>query len=221
LAALLIDEDGGGAGQISYDIDNITTMIYKLHGRGKVADKYRACMEARAEALVDRYWRDIENVACPVLGSRSRSIGPSADKTAPGGLRMDIRSGVLLFAAVIPLSIAHAENCQNAVKQDEMNDCAYEAYKRSDAELNALYKQIMSRTKDDSNTAALLIKAQRAWMAFRDAECTFMTSGSVGGSVHPMALSSCLERLSRARVMDLKWYLHCSEGDSACPLPAR
>jgi hypothetical protein len=43
--------------------DNITTLIYKLHERGKVADKYQAYMKARAEALVDRYWRHIENVA--------------------------------------------------------------------------------------------------------------------------------------------------------------
>jgi hypothetical protein len=50
-----------------YDFDSITTVIYKLHGRGKVADKYRAYMEARAEALVDRYGRHIENVAKALL----------------------------------------------------------------------------------------------------------------------------------------------------------
>jgi hypothetical protein len=50
-----------------YDFDSITTLIYELHGRGKVADKYRAYMEARAEALVDRYWRHIENVAKTLL----------------------------------------------------------------------------------------------------------------------------------------------------------
>jgi hypothetical protein len=49
------------------DFDSITTAIYKLHGRGKVADKYRAYMEARAEALVHRYWRRIENVAEALL----------------------------------------------------------------------------------------------------------------------------------------------------------
>jgi hypothetical protein len=49
------------------DFDSITNVIYKLHGRGKVADKYRAYMEARAEALVDRYWRHIENVANALL----------------------------------------------------------------------------------------------------------------------------------------------------------
>jgi hypothetical protein len=50
-----------------YDFDSITTVIYKLHGRGRVADKYRAYMEARAGALVDRHGRHIENVAKALL----------------------------------------------------------------------------------------------------------------------------------------------------------
>jgi hypothetical protein len=49
------------------DFESITTLIYELHCRGKVADKYRAYMEARAEVLVDRYWRHIENVAKALL----------------------------------------------------------------------------------------------------------------------------------------------------------
>jgi uncharacterized protein YecT (DUF1311 family) len=126
---------------------------------------------------------------------------------------------ILQFIAAVPLSIAHAEDCRNAMTQSELNDCAYEAYRKSDAELNALYKQITSRLKDDPKQAQLLVTAQRAWIAFRDAECAFVTSPSTGGSVYPMVLSNCRERLTRARLNDLRSYLHCREGDSDCPLP--
>jgi len=50
-----------------YDFDNVTTLIYNLHGRGKVAEKYRAYMEARVEALVEQRWRYIESVAKALL----------------------------------------------------------------------------------------------------------------------------------------------------------
>jgi uncharacterized protein YecT (DUF1311 family) len=126
---------------------------------------------------------------------------------------------LLAGLAANPLSIAHAEDCSNAKTQTEMNLCANQAYEKSDAELNALYKQILKRVKNDTVATRRLVSAQRAWIAFRDAECTFVASPSTGGSVYPMVLSHCRERLTRARVNDLKSYLHCEEGDVTCPLP--
>ena len=127
---------------------------------------------------------------------------------------------LLAVLAANPLSIAHAEDCfSNAVTQGAMNACANEAYEKSDAELNALYKQILKRVKNDTVATRRLVSAQRAWIAFRDAECTFVTSPFTGGSVYPMVVSFCHERLTRARVNDLKSYLRCKEGDVTCPLP--
>jgi uncharacterized protein YecT (DUF1311 family) len=103
--------------------------------------------------------------------------------------------------------------------QMTMNECAQEAFKRSDSELNALYKDLERRLKSDPQAQKLLISAERAWVAFRDAECTFSTTSSIGGSIHPMAYSGCLDRLTKARIGDLKRYLQCDEGDLSCPLP--
>jgi hypothetical protein len=50
-----------------YDFDNVTGLIFRLHGKGKVAEKYWACMEARAEALVDQHWLHIESVVKVLL----------------------------------------------------------------------------------------------------------------------------------------------------------
>jgi hypothetical protein len=38
----------------------------------------------------------------------------------------------------------------------------------------------------DEATKKRLKEAQRAWIAFRDAECDFATSGSRDGSIYPM-----------------------------------
>src|SRR3546814_473285 len=72
------------------------------------------------------------------------------------------------LAAAAPLSGARADACADAGDQATMTECADSAYRASDAELNALYKKIRSRLKDDAEAAGLLVSAQRAWIAFRE-----------------------------------------------------
>lgn len=114
-----------------------------------------------------------------------------------------------------------AEPCDTASSsQADLNECYGKAYKKSDDDLNALYKQITTRLKDDAATTKLLVTAQKAWVAFRDAECNFSTSGSAQGSVYPMIQSICLDGLTSKRIDDFKSYLKCEEGDLSCPVPA-
>lgn len=132
----------------------------------------------------------------------------------------------LLVAAALfgsaPAAIADAaEACDAAGRsQAELNECYGNAYKKTDAELNALYKQITSRLKDDQTTTKLLVAAQRAWLAYRDAECNFSASGVAGGSIYGMILAICLDRLTSKRIADLQNYLKCQEGALDCPVPA-
>ena len=66
------------------------------------------------------------------------------------------------------------------------------------------------------NTNKLLQTAQRAWIAFRDAECTYSTADSEGGSIHPMEVSQCLTELTEARTKQLTSGSNCREGDASC-----
>ena len=116
--------------------------------------------------------------------------------------------------------IAHAAvDCANASDQATINQCAGQDYKAADNELNAVYKQIKERLKDNAEATKLLVDAQRAWIGFRDAECKFSSSGVTGGSVYPLVYSSCLTEVTKVRVEALKQYLKCEEGDMSCPVP--
>jgi uncharacterized protein YecT (DUF1311 family) len=90
----------------------------------------------------------------------------------------------------------------------------------ADAKLTKTYSEIMKRLSDDADGRKLLQAAQRAWIAFRDAECDFSTAESQGGSIHPMLVSGCLQGLTEARAGQLGSYLECEEGDMSCPVPA-
>ncbi|WP_439497941.1 lysozyme inhibitor LprI family protein [Bosea sp. (in: a-proteobacteria)] len=126
----------------------------------------------------------------------------------------------LLAMAMIPAAGARAEDCAKAMDQATMTECAGKSHSKADAQLNALYKQIEQRLKDDADTRNLLVAAQRGWVAFRDAECKFSTSGVAGGSAYPMVYSNCAEGLTTKRIADFKAYLACKEGDMSCPVPA-
>ena len=113
-----------------------------------------------------------------------------------------------------------ADDCANTQDQTTMDVCASDAFKKSDKQLNDVYKQIGTRLKDDADKTKLLVTAQRAWVAFRDAECAFSSSGVTGASVYPMIHSICLDGLTQTRTKDLQVYLACEEGDMSCPVPS-
>lgn len=126
------------------------------------------------------------------------------------------------LAGVLATSSAFAQKCDRKDEsQSGMNICADADYKAADAKLNKSYGEIMKRLSDDNDGKKLLQTAQRAWIAFRDAECKFSTEGSKDGSIYPMLVSQCLAGLTETRGEQLKAYLNCEEGDMSCPVPAQ
>lgn len=122
----------------------------------------------------------------------------------------------LLLLATAPA--AWAQDCDRSDdSQSMMNICADADYQAADAKLNAAYKELVSRNDQASNK--LLQTAQRAWIAFRDAECAYTTADSEGGSIHPMEVSTCLMQLTNARTKQLTSGANCKEGDVNCANP--
>lgn len=125
----------------------------------------------------------------------------------------------LFLALGLTGSGARAAECDGNATQTALNDCQGALFAQADAELNALYGQMTARLAADPDTKTRLTTAQRAWLAYRDAECDFAASGVAGGSVAPLIRARCLTDLTRARSADFRRYLACAEGDLSCPLP--
>lgn len=129
---------------------------------------------------------------------------------------------VFAAAALVLTAGAQAQviKCDQASTQTDMSLCADQAYRKSDADLNAAYRDVMARLVDNKDATTRLQAAQKAWLFFRDAECAFSSAGVTGGSAYPMVLSMCLDKLTQARTKELRAYLKCEEGDMSCPVPA-
>ena len=128
-----------------------------------------------------------------------------------------MRLSVLIIAFGLNAAPALAAECPDQT-QSGLDECANASFKQSDNALNRSYKEIVRRLKDDSAKSRLFVQAQKAWIAWRDAECAFSSSGVEGGSIHPMIVAQCWEKQTRARTKDLQGYLKCEEGDLDCPV---
>ena len=125
----------------------------------------------------------------------------------------------LLALSFVPLAPARAQECADQTQMG-LDQCASAAYKKTDAKLNAVYRQIVARLAGDADTKARLVTAQKAWIAFRDAECKFRAGNAEGGSIYPMLVIQCRDALEQKRIEELSAQLECEEGDLSCPVPA-
>jgi len=123
------------------------------------------------------------------------------------------------LALASPAPAFGQHDCANAPDTVTLSQCVNEAAKTSDKQLNALYRQITKRLDDSSGTKKKLVQAQREWIKFRDAECTFRTAAVEGGSIMPVLYAQCVDALTRSRVSDFERFLRCEEGDLSCPVP--
>ncbi|MDX8446404.1 lysozyme inhibitor LprI family protein [Mesorhizobium captivum] len=112
------------------------------------------------------------------------------------------------------------DKCAEARDQASLNQCADASFRKSDKKLNALYKQIEARLKDDADAKELFVQAQQDWIKFRDAERNFQAAGAAGGSMAPMLALMCRDSLTQPRVKNFEAYLNCQEGDLSCPVPS-
>lgn len=103
-------------------------------------------------------------------------------------------------------------DCSDAQTQTDMTICAQRDYGDADDALNAQYKitraQVRSQDADGTDFTKgaedALVKAQRAWVAYRDAECISAGFQARGGSMEPMIVASCEADLTRKRTEELK-----------------
>lgn len=125
--------------------------------------------------------------------------------------------GIRAFAALVAMTAmsAHAadDDCyQKAKTQAQLNACASAALKRSDDQLNQLYKQIMDRLGQDEKARDLLVQAERDWLRFRHSACSFSAMRVADGSMYPMLLNDCMAEMTRTRVIQLQDHLVCYQG---------
>lgn len=124
---------------------------------------------------------------------------------------------VLLVLAWAAPALAAA--CDKANTQTDMALCYGGLANKSDAELNRVYRALLARWKGDTGAVQALRVSERAWVAYRKAECDRQGYATTGGSAQPMIIAMCLKSITDERATLLKSDLTCKEGDLTCLKP--
>lgn len=104
-----------------------------------------------------------------------------------------------------PALLAAPSNCAEAVSTAEMRSCANARYQEVDAELNRVYRQLVSGLSEQGRTQ--LKAAQQAWLIFRDKNAAFTAAVVEDGTLAPMVETTELTTLTQQRIEQLKRYL--------------
>ena len=133
-------------------------------------------------------------------------------------LFLSVYTGIF-FAFIFSTSSTFAEAAIGT--QRNMEKSAGDEYTALDEKLNALYNQIKDKLEKNHYTEAKedLLKAQRNWVNYRDAECDFQINAVKGGSIAPTIYISCKIQLTKQRIKDFENYLKCNGDPRFCIIP--
>ncbi len=119
-----------------------------------------------------------------------------------------------VFALIATPALAQDEvpDCANQIDQNTMTRCAGIDFDKADAELNRIWPGLKKDAQEadaeafEGNGGYLdaLLASQRAWLAYRDAECALQGFEARGGSMEPMLVNACLAEKTTARIKELQ-----------------
>lgn len=102
---------------------------------------------------------------------------------------------------------AYYDACDSGVTLT-MKICGSYHWIAEDVRLNRIYKQALAMARERGYEASL-IRAQRAWLAFRDAACTYEGEmGAGGGSAEGLYVLGCKEDITKQRANRLEAGIH-------------
>src|SRR4029453_1393869 len=100
-------------------------------------------------------------------------------------------SVLVVIGVLAGASPAIAAGCNEQSTQSDLNICADQDFKAADKALNQVYSEIVKRLAGDPDGRKRLVATQKAWIAFRDAECDFQSGNSIQGSIYPLLVLTC------------------------------
>jgi len=106
-----------------------------------------------------------------------------------------------------------ADSCSNALTTMEINACAAAQQEQTEAQLNAVYQQLMDRLAepdsglDDPGSVREQVRAaQRLWIDFRKADCDAQFALYAGGSIRTAVYLGCMQTRAAQRITELESY---------------
>ena len=104
---------------------------------------------------------------------------------------------LLLSFLVLSSVSAFAKDCNMEMSTNAIYQCEAENFSAEDARLNDIYKKLTAKL--DAVAKKKLLTAQRAWIAYKEADCKFSADEMRDGSYEKVILMGCLAGKTKER----------------------
>jgi len=116
-----------------------------------------------------------------------------------------------LLLALVPRTLsgqapAEPDPCANPSTTPAVGACLHKQLDAADAEMNRVYREVLSALEDEGAKSELR-KAQRAWLAYRDASAGFMEAWYRGGTGVGAYRTQHVLELTKERTATLRSFL--------------
>jgi len=110
------------------------------------------------------------------------------------------------------LALGQEPNCAEPITQSDMTRCEIRRFEAADRKMNQQWKVTLAAERNADRSPAgdgrptyadQLLKAQRAWLTYRDEHCRSDGYRMRGGSAEPMLVASCRAELTEGRTKQL------------------
>lgn len=145
-----------------------------------------------------------------------RVIPPGQDLGAESCGRKQVRAMKHLFVAFVIATVAGSafgqlDPCATVRNTIEINACANQSFKATEAELNAMYKKVLDslsapnlKSEQALEMKRLLVQAQRAWVSYRENDCKAWWTLHQDGTSRTAEHLGCLESRAKQRIEQLR-----------------
>lgn len=107
--------------------------------------------------------------------------------------------------------------CDNVEHPALLKSCEAEQHEKLEAELTRVYREYKASLPEDG--VKLLVRSQRAWIGFREANCALVSGDEGKGSIGRLAGVLCLNSMDSDRIRELRFFMACTSNDVDCPYP--
>lgn len=107
---------------------------------------------------------------------------------------------------------AQDDPCKSATTTVDILRCEESRLKHAEEALNAAYRRLTGELQQkgsephEREARALLVKAQRNWVAFREQDCKAMFTARGGGTLRPLYYLNCMRRHAELRTKQLETF---------------
>lgn len=196
---------GGGGTYLRFQNDDYDYIIYTGTGKGHVVQGVILLKNAEFKSYIACKSNPESQLSSQLLTDLNIASDNDNSQFFPNDIPTTQLAGSNLTSSSTGELSAIKQCYSNASTTVAISHCSDMEYGYYDKEMNKTYQQLLSVLDKDGQQA--LIDAQKAWLLYRNKECSLISLGNKGGTLQPVNVVGCYTTFNQKRIGEFENYI--------------